>query len=379
MDARDGYAKLRSPLLRCLARSPLLAVAAHWALQSLLYMDRTERCAKLGLDLALALLVRLLVAPWLPDLAAWAAAVVAAHTANFLLNGHLWGVLKHYGFVRHSRAAFAGYVEGFLARAAREPAIDSVWICGSLSREAWSPASDLDVRLLRRPGLANGARACWFLLRERSRALCARFPLDAYVVDSRQGLLERGISSAGQAVGHTSRPDAAHESTARTGPNLRKSAQSADGDSPPRGVNSHMNEPFSFADALRHIARDLRVNRGLRWDNLRAMLLLVEFRLEQYVYRVIGWPGHPLRPAWHACRFAGSVYQWLLCNSNLPGRRTWAPSARSTSTCRWRGTVSIPPCPDCPGSATASCSARAPSSSARSRSARTCSSVRGRR
>ena len=330
MDARDGYAKLHSPLLRRLARSPLLAVAAHWALQSLLYMDRTERCTKLGLDLALALLVRLLVGRWLPALAAWAAAVVAAHTANFLLNGHLWGVLKHYGFVRHSRAAFAGYVEGFLARAAREPAIDSVWICGSLSREAWSPASDLDVRLLRRPGRANGARACWFLLRERSRALCARFPLDAYVVDSRQGLLERGISSADQAVGDASRPDAGWEGGATT----RNAAPD-----PSAGIcaicgcvgredRSPMDEPLSFAQTLHHIAWDLRVNRGPRWDNLRAMLLLVEFRLEQYVYHKIGCPGQPLRPAWHACRFAGSVYQWLLCNSNLPGTASIGPGLR---------------------------------------------------
>jgi len=224
VSARDGYAKLRSPLLRRLARSPLLALAAHWALQSLLYMDRTERYTKLGLDLALALLVRLLVGRWLPPLAAWAAALTVAHTVNLLLNGHLWGVLKHFGLVRHTYDAFAGYVEGFLARAAREPGIDSVWICGSLSREAWSPASDLDVRLLRRAGVANGARACWFLLRERSRALCARFPLDAYVVDSRQGLLERGISARDQAVGHLSRHDAGHEGTAQTEPDLQPSA-----------------------------------------------------------------------------------------------------------------------------------------------------------
>jgi serine acetyltransferase len=89
-----------------------------------------------------------------------------------------------------------------------------------------------------------------------------------------------------------------------------------------------MNKPFSFPDMLHHLAWDLRVNRGPRWDNLRAMLLLLEFRVEEYLYRKIGMPGHPLRLAWYACRFAGSVYQWLLCSSNLPGTATIGPGLR---------------------------------------------------
>lgn len=199
-----GYARLRSLPLQTLARIPFTAVAAHWAFQGLLYMDRTERLLKLGLDLALVLLVRLLLGRSLPSFAAWAGAFAVAHTINLLLNGHLWGALKHYGFVRCSRRAFAEHAEGFLARALKEPAVESVWICGGLSREAWSPASDLDVRLLRRPGVICATRACWFLLRERSRALWARFPLDAYVVDSRAGLLSRGISSTDEPLDRVS-------------------------------------------------------------------------------------------------------------------------------------------------------------------------------
>lgn len=89
-----------------------------------------------------------------------------------------------------------------------------------------------------------------------------------------------------------------------------------------------MSKPFSFTDMLHRLAWDLRVNRGPRWDNLRAMLLLAEFRAEQYLYHRIGAPGHPLRLAWYACRFAGSVYQWLLCSSNLPGTASIGPGLR---------------------------------------------------
>jgi len=159
---------------------------------------------KLALDLALAVLFRLLLGGTLPAAAAWMVALVIAHTVNLLLNAHLWGVLKHYGLVRHTWETYTRYVDAFLGRAEREPAIDSLWICGSLSRDAWSPASDLDVRLLRCPGMANGVRACWFLLRERTRALWCRFPLDAYVVDSREGLSARGVSPADRVAGFDS-------------------------------------------------------------------------------------------------------------------------------------------------------------------------------
>jgi len=158
-------------------------LASHWLFQSLLYMDMTERRFKLGLDIALALLGTVILVAWLPLPAAAMLALVVAHTLNFLLNGHLWGVLKHYGMVHNTQAAFQEYVDRFWMRVEREPSIEHGFICGSISREQWSPSSDLDVRLIRRPGFLNGLRACWFVLLERSRAFRARFPIDIYVLD----------------------------------------------------------------------------------------------------------------------------------------------------------------------------------------------------
>jgi len=58
-----------------------------------------------------------------------------------------------------------------------------VAVYGSYVRGEWKPSSDLDVRLVRRAGFVSGLRACWFLLRERTRAFWMRFPLDIYVAD----------------------------------------------------------------------------------------------------------------------------------------------------------------------------------------------------
>ncbi len=187
-DKSPDYAKIRQPLLRRLMGCPLPALISHWTFQSLLYMDNTERLFKLGLDAVLTAGIAYLLKTWMPWRVALPAAFIMAHTLNFLFNGHLWGILKHYGMVQTTREAFERYVHGLSRRARREQSIQHLYVYGSLARQEWSPSSDLDARLVLRPGLANGLRACWFVLCERSRALIARFPLDLYVIDRSDAL-----------------------------------------------------------------------------------------------------------------------------------------------------------------------------------------------
>jgi hypothetical protein len=177
------YAKVNPHWLRLLLRHPLAALGSHWVWQSLFYMDRTERWFKLGLDaLGTALFAAIFSRKlgWLPGMFA---AFLLTHTLNFLFNGHFWGIFKHYGWTYSTREEFLRYVNGMAARARCEPAIAGFVIFGSFSRAEWSPQSDLDARILRKAGAINGLRACWFLLKERTRALFRRFPLDVYILD----------------------------------------------------------------------------------------------------------------------------------------------------------------------------------------------------
>jgi hypothetical protein len=178
-----SYANMTNPFLRKLLKYPAIALGMHWVFQSLFYMDSTERWFKLSLDslvtLAFATLLNLLFA----DNLAWVLGFLLAHTLNFLFNSQIWGVLKTYGYIRLSYVNFTQYVDQLGHRAAVEPSLDHLVICGSLARQEWLPTSDLDARILRKKGVLNGLRACWFLLKERSRALFNRFPLDMYVID----------------------------------------------------------------------------------------------------------------------------------------------------------------------------------------------------
>lgn len=185
-------------------QSPLLVLAVHWLFQGMFYMDRTERSFKLLLDVILAVPCFLLFRRrFLPGVAL-PAALLTAHTANFLANGHLWGAMKHFGAVQTSWNDFNAEVQRLQERVNRQRYISFAGVYGSLARDEWSPSSDLDVRIVRAPGVASALSACWFALCERARALVVRFPLDIYVfdgVDRLAGMAEHGSALVLKGVG----------------------------------------------------------------------------------------------------------------------------------------------------------------------------------
>jgi serine acetyltransferase len=77
---------------------------------------------------------------------------------------------------------------------------------------------------------------------------------------------------------------------------------------------------MTISEMLELIRWDIKVNRDLGFDHLRAILLLIEVRLEQYIYQYYHRRSNGLtRLIWYMTRFFGSIYQWFLCNSQIPG------------------------------------------------------------
>ena len=80
---------------------------------------------------------------------------------------------------------------------------------------------------------------------------------------------------------------------------------------------------MTLTELLYLIYWDLRINKGVSFDCWRAKLLLFEVRLEQYIYRNAYRKAAPFGTiVWYICRFLGSIFQWFLCNSNIPGSVT---------------------------------------------------------
>jgi len=115
-------------------------------------------------------------------------AVVITHTLHWLFNGHLYVLLKNLRLSKIELDCFAKYLSDLRERAKKEKSILAIAAFGSLSRRQLSESSDLDIRIIRRPGVINGMRACLFTLLERGRALMSKIPLDVYTLDGFQNL-----------------------------------------------------------------------------------------------------------------------------------------------------------------------------------------------
>lgn len=162
----------------------VIAAGGHWLFQSMLYMDRSERRFKLALDAVLAIVFALLLSIWWEWPVAIVTGIFVAHTLNFIFNAQMCALGANYGLVHLAPGQLTAYAQAIGRRARQNPAIVYAAVCGSLAHDAGRSDSDLDVRILRRPGLINGLRAAWFILTERSRSLFNWFPLDIYLFDS---------------------------------------------------------------------------------------------------------------------------------------------------------------------------------------------------
>lgn len=188
IEQKKYYAKVKSPWMQSIVGHKAGALTVHWVFQGLLYMDPTERLFKIGIDIVLLLVIGMPLSIWLPIPLAFLLGVIVAHSVNFMVNGQIYGVLKHFGDVQNSWEAFNQEVARLQERVTQEPFIEFAAIYGSVAREEWSPTSDIDLRVVRVPGLSSAWRVCWFGVQERARAFWKGFPLDMLVLDKRESL-----------------------------------------------------------------------------------------------------------------------------------------------------------------------------------------------
>jgi predicted nucleotidyltransferase len=166
----------------------LIIIIANWVFHGFLYMEKTEKAFFLIFDLLLFFPLWFFLSFVTNLLFSALGALLVAHTIHWLFDGHIYVMLKNLGRCKTPITKFSNYTNGLSERAKHEKSIFSIIAFGSLSRNEFSDSSDLDLRIVRKPGLVNGIRACSFTLLERGRALVDKFPLDVYTLDSPRNL-----------------------------------------------------------------------------------------------------------------------------------------------------------------------------------------------
>lgn len=156
-------------------------------------MNWTERAHRLTVEAVFVLLVWWASGSMLGGWRHFLFAILAGHTANMVLNGHLFALFKHdlywFGFYKRWED-FAEYVERLQKRLLRRPCagLDRAEIYGSLTRGRFTKTSDLDLRFIARPGFFHGWCVAHCAFKERFRALLAGFPIDIYMFHSQEEL-----------------------------------------------------------------------------------------------------------------------------------------------------------------------------------------------
>lgn len=169
-----------------------VVVLSSWIFQGLLYMDATERFFKILLNALLFFPFYLIFKIYAPTILSIVLALVLAHTLNWIFNGKIFVALKHLKVTKTQRKQFIQYLVNLKRKVKKENSILAVATFGSLSRKELKNISDLDVKIIRKPGIVNGFRSCFFVFLEKSKASLSKFPLDIYVLDSANSLLKEG-------------------------------------------------------------------------------------------------------------------------------------------------------------------------------------------
>jgi predicted nucleotidyltransferase len=158
-------------------------ILSHWVFQGMLGMDRTEALFKIGLNTACIALAACAM-PWrLSIVPRLMLATALGQTVGLVVDAQLPVVAKWHGGARRDPEALLERLDRVAAGLLERRSVLAVIAFGSASRGELHAGSDIDVCVLRRPGLRSGIESCSWVALERLRATADWVPLDIYVWD----------------------------------------------------------------------------------------------------------------------------------------------------------------------------------------------------
>lgn len=160
-----------------------------WVLQILHSTDRTERWVRIAFEATLISVFWFLLAdvPVLNDgVARFAWIFLVVHSVSWFFLGNFWVyMLDSFLWVRNPGIdAVLKYVEFVRGVFVRSESCDAILIYGSMCRRAFHGRSDLDLRIIRKPGFIAGVISVFLGFYVRIPAALRKIPVDLQVVDS---------------------------------------------------------------------------------------------------------------------------------------------------------------------------------------------------
>ena len=162
----------------------------NWLHQAITYMDTGERNVRLAMESVEIVIVWLLLEniPAFTTLNIYLLLLVAAlltHTLNWIFNGNFWALYLFAVPAARNRgeSETVDYLNDMAKRLDRYKSVSGLAIFGSVTRGKWHECSDIDIRIVRKPGLSNLVAAALISIKERFIAFLQKQPLDLFLAD----------------------------------------------------------------------------------------------------------------------------------------------------------------------------------------------------
>jgi predicted nucleotidyltransferase len=175
--------QLEGTLAGRVLKTRLAVIAANWLFQGTRYMIAYEIGLKLFLEAIFAFPLLYFLLDKVSVISAITISFITAHTINWIINGHFFVLMRYVNPIEKTEQDFASFIEKMTATALKWKSIDAVSIYGSYCRGNLHKYSDLDVRVLTRPGFHNTIKGAIFCFLQRADAFISIFPLDIYCID----------------------------------------------------------------------------------------------------------------------------------------------------------------------------------------------------
>ena len=180
--------KLEGSILGRILKTKLAVIASNWVFQGMRYMNIYEISLKLLIDVLIAFILLRFLLDEISLIPAILIALIIAHTINWVINGHIFVLMRYVAPVPKTEKHFEDFITKMKVSALRWKSVDGVAIYGSYCRGALHKYSDLDVRVITSPGVSNAIYGSIFCFYQRLIAFFQIFPLDVYCCDKMEFL-----------------------------------------------------------------------------------------------------------------------------------------------------------------------------------------------
>lgn len=174
-----------------------IQIFTNWLMQGILHADRSEKIYKIGFTvffwvLSFALLV---LQSDFSIVKSVFFGFIIAHSINWIINNNLYVLLVHrMKWLKTTKYDLFNQLSTIQHRL--QDITDKDWILysvshGGICKGTLNSHSDIDVSIIRKPGLKNMIHAILFYVKEKKYADIKGVPLDIFICDSPENCIER--------------------------------------------------------------------------------------------------------------------------------------------------------------------------------------------